>query len=398
MRVVLCGAGHIGVVHAANLAASDRVTELVVADLDTARAGELAAGIGARAATPDEAFMLGPDAVVIAAPTPAHAGLVRRSVAAGIPCFCEKPLSGDVDETVELVREVEAAGAVVQVGFMRRFDDGIRALRGMIERGELGRVHTMHVATHDHEPPDEAYVAVSGGMFRDQLIHDFDMIRWVTASEVATVYATGAVRAIDFAERYGDVDTCALVLTMAGGELVLLAGTREDGRGEDVRVEAIGSKDSAAAGLNARTPLRILDPIGDRGGPPAVRRLDRPLRRRVRGRDGALPRRCSRRGGERLRAARRPEHAPRRRRRRAVASRRRAGRGGARGRPALGTFHVGPPGPGPVRGLAPWGSPARSRLRNISVSTTWSMRAWAGGVRHSSAPSMHRWKCTSSSW
>ena len=276
MRVVLCGAGHIGVVHAANLAASDRVTELVVADLDTARAGELAAGIGARAATPDEAFMLGPDAVVIAAPTPAHAGLVRRSVTAGIPCFCEKPLSGDVDETVELVREVEAAGAVVQVGFMRRFDNGIQALRGMIVRGELGRVHTMHVATHDHEPPDEAYVAVSGGMFRDQLIHDFDMIRWVTASEVATVYATGAVRAIDFAERYGDVDTCALVLTMAGGELVLLAGTREDGRGEDVRVEAIGSKDSAAAGLNARTPLRILDPIGmEAGHPPYADWIDR---------------------------------------------------------------------------------------------------------------------------
>ena len=146
----------------------------------------------------------------------------------------------------------------------------------MIERGELGRVHTMHVATHDHEPPDEAYVAVSGGMFRDQLIHDFDMIRWVTASEVATVYATGAVRAIDFAERYGDVDTCALVLTMAGGELVLLAGTREDGRGEDVRVEAIGSKDSAAAGLNARTPLRILDPIGiEPGHPPYADWIDR---------------------------------------------------------------------------------------------------------------------------
>src|SRR6478752_4364463 len=143
MRVVLCGAGHIGVVHAANLAASARVTELVVADLDTARAGELAAATGGRAATPDEAFMLGPDAVVIAAPTPAHAGLVRRSVTAGIPCFCEKPLSGDVDETVELVREVEAAGAVVQVGFMRRFDNGIQPLRGRIVLGELGRVHTM---------------------------------------------------------------------------------------------------------------------------------------------------------------------------------------------------------------------------------------------------------------
>jgi myo-inositol 2-dehydrogenase / D-chiro-inositol 1-dehydrogenase len=262
MRIVLCGAGHIGAVHAANLAASDRVDELVVADLDQARAGELAARTGARPATPDEAFMLGPDAVVIAAATPAHAGLVRRAIAAGIPCFCEKPLSGELDESVALVREVEAAGAVVQVGFMRRFDPGISALRGMVERGELGRVHTLHVASHDHEPPPEAYVAVSGGMFRDQLIHDFDMVRWVTGSEVASVYATGAVRTIDYAERYGDVDTCALVLTMAGGELALLAGSREDGRGEDVRIEAIGSKDSAAAGLNARTPLRLLDPIG----------------------------------------------------------------------------------------------------------------------------------------
>jgi myo-inositol 2-dehydrogenase/D-chiro-inositol 1-dehydrogenase len=276
VRVVLCGAGRIGAVHAANLAASERVTELVIADLDRTRAENVADRTGARVATLDEAFALAPDGVVVAAATPAHAGLVRRAVAAGIPCFCEKPLSGDVDETVALVREVEAAGAAVQVGFMRRFDAGIRALRGMIEGGELGRVHTLHVASHDHEPPDEAYVAVSGGMFRDHLIHDFDMIRWVTASEVASVYATGAVRTIDFAERYGDVDTCALVLTMTGGELVLLAGTREDGRGEDVRIEAVGSKDSAAAGLNARTPLRILDQIGvERGHTPYADAIDR---------------------------------------------------------------------------------------------------------------------------
>ena len=201
---------------------------------------------------------------------------MRRSVAAGIPCFCEKPLSGDLGETVALVREVEAAGAEVQVGFMRRFDPALRTLRSLIEGGGLGRVHTLHVASHDHEPPDEAYVAVSGGMFRDQLIHDFDMIRWVTASEVGSVYATGAVRTIDFAERHGDVDTCALVLTMAGGELVLLAGTREDGRGEDVRIEAIGSRDSAGAGLNARTPLRLLDPIGvELGHPPYRDAIDR---------------------------------------------------------------------------------------------------------------------------
>lgn len=78
-------------------------------------------------------------------------------------------------------------------------------------------MHTLHVASHDHEPPPEEYVSHSGGMFRDQLIHDFDMIRWVTASEVGSVYAAGAVRTIDFAGWYGDVDTCALVLTLTGG-------------------------------------------------------------------------------------------------------------------------------------------------------------------------------------
>jgi myo-inositol 2-dehydrogenase/D-chiro-inositol 1-dehydrogenase len=145
---------------------------------------------------------------------------------------------------------------------MRRFDPALQALRGLIVGGGLGRVLTLQVASHDHEPPGEEYVARSGGMFRDQLIHDFDMIRWVTASEVQSVYAAGAVRTIDFAEKYGDVDTCALVLQLADGAFVLLAGTREDGRGEDVRIEVVASRDSASAGLNARTPLRFLDPIG----------------------------------------------------------------------------------------------------------------------------------------
>jgi myo-inositol 2-dehydrogenase/D-chiro-inositol 1-dehydrogenase len=96
------------------------------------------------------------------------------------------------------------------------------------------------------------------------------------ASEAESVYAAGGVRTIGFAERYGDVDTCALVLRLAGGELVLLAGTREDGRGEDVRIEVVGSKDSAAAGLNARTPLRLLDPIGvEPGHPPYMDAVDR---------------------------------------------------------------------------------------------------------------------------
>ena len=262
MRVLLCGAGQIGAVHAASLSKSNRVDDLVITDLDMDRAVTLAGRVDARALALEDAFALDLDAVVIGAPTPAHAGLVRHCVERHIPCLCEKPLSGELDETVELVREVEQAGLDVQIGFMRRFDPALRTLRELITSGDLGRVHTLQVASHDHEPPGEEYVARSGGMFRDQLIHDFDMIRFVTGCEVESVYAAGAVRTIDFAEKYGDVDTCALVLQLAGGAFVLLAGSREDGRGEDVRIEVVGSKDSAAAGINARTPLRLLDPLG----------------------------------------------------------------------------------------------------------------------------------------
>ena len=276
MRVLLCGAGQIGALHAANLARAGGVSELVVADVDPERAAALAERVSARPAPAGDPFAVEPDAVVIAAATPAHAGLVRAAVERGIACFCEKPLSADVDETVALVREVEAAGAVVQVGFMRRFDPALRELRELITGGGLGRVHTLHVASHDHEPPGEDYVARSGGMSRDQLIHDFDMIRWVTASEVRSVYAAGAVRTIDYARRHRDVDTCALVLELTGGAFVLVAGTREDGSGEDVRIEAIGSLQSAAAGMNARTPMRLLDPIGvDSGYAPYTRAFDR---------------------------------------------------------------------------------------------------------------------------
>jgi myo-inositol 2-dehydrogenase / D-chiro-inositol 1-dehydrogenase len=276
MRVLLFGAGQIGALHARNLAALDGVTELLVADVDAARAAGLAGAVGARPAPVPDAFACAPAAVVVAAATPAHAGIVRGCLERGIPCFCEKPLSADVEETVALVRESEAAGVPVQVGFMRRFDPALVSLRELVVRGGLGRVHTVHVASHDHEPPPEEYVARSGGMFRDQLIHDFDMVRFVLASEAATVYAAGAVRTIDYAAAYGDVDTCALVITMTGGELVLVAGTREDGSGEDVRIEAVGSRASAAAGMNARTPLRLLDPIGvEPGHPPYASAFDR---------------------------------------------------------------------------------------------------------------------------
>jgi myo-inositol 2-dehydrogenase / D-chiro-inositol 1-dehydrogenase len=205
--------------------------------------------------------------VVIAAATDAHGALVRRCIELGIAAFCEKPLSADLAESVALVALAEAAGSSsVQVGFMRRFDPALIALRERYHSGALGRVHVLRVASHDHEPPSEEYAARSGGIFRDQLIHDFDMVRWVSGSEVDWVYSAGAIHTLDFLASYGDVDTCVLTLSLAGGELVAMTGSREDGRGEDVRIEAIGSADSASAGFNARTPLLLLDPLGVSAG------------------------------------------------------------------------------------------------------------------------------------
>ena len=269
-RLALIGAGRMGVTHIEAIAGSAEVAIAAVIDPSEAaraRAHEVGGGV---ATFPDlDTALAGGaiDAVLIAAPSTLHRALVTACAQRALPMLCEKPLSAGVEESVALVELAEAAGASpVQVGFMRRFDPALIALRERYHSGALGRVHVVRVASHDHEPPGEEYAARSGGIFRDQLIHDFDMVRWVSGSEVEWVYAAGAIHTLEFLASYGDVDTCALTLGLTGGELVAVTASREDGRGEDVRIEAIGSSDSASAGFNARTPLLLLDPLGVSAG------------------------------------------------------------------------------------------------------------------------------------
>ena len=259
MRIALIGAGRIGQLHGRLIAAQAGVDEVVVADTDGARATEVAAAIGGRAASVDRALDEA-DAVIVAASTDAHAGLVRAAVDRGRPVFCEKPLAFDLEETLELVERVERAGAVVHVGFQRRFDPAYVAARGRVERGELGTVYLVRLIAHDHEPPPDAYIPRSGGLFRDSSIHDFDALRWMTGVEVAEVYAVGSVRGFPVFANYEDVDTAAVILTMADGTLGILGQTRHDPIGYDVRMEVIGSKDSVAMGLGPRAPIRSVEP------------------------------------------------------------------------------------------------------------------------------------------
>ncbi len=259
MRVGVIGVGRIGSFHARVLSHNAAVDEVVVADADVGRATAVADELCARVATSIDELFDTVDAVVIAAPTTEHAVLIRRAVDAGIPAFCEKPIAIDLESTREVVDYVNRAGAIVQMGFQRRFDAGFRRARAAVTDGAVGKLYVVRIATHDPEPPHESYVPASGGIFRDLHIHDFDIARFVTGQEVAEVYADGGVLGFDFFARYDDIDTSVAMLRFSGDALGILSGTRHDPVGHDVRMELFGSRDSITVGLNSRTPLRSVE-------------------------------------------------------------------------------------------------------------------------------------------
>ncbi|WP_030203501.1 Gfo/Idh/MocA family oxidoreductase [Streptomyces sp. NRRL S-87] len=269
MRIGLIGTGRIGSFHAAVLSRHRDAGSLVLADAEPARAAALADRLGATAAPDvDAVFAWGVDAVVIASPTAAHPELITRAVRQGLPVFCEKPIAPDLAATLATLAEVDAAGTVLQVGFMRRFDAGYRTARELVRSGALGRLHTVRTMTADPAPPPAGYLETSGGLYRDCLVHDFDMVRWVTGREVTEVYATGSDAAGPAFRAARDVDTAAAVLTLDDGTLVTATGTRCNGAGYDVRMELAGELDQVSAGLDDRTPIASTEPLG----PPPARK------------------------------------------------------------------------------------------------------------------------------
>ncbi|WP_327433040.1 Gfo/Idh/MocA family protein [Streptomyces sp. NBC_01236] len=268
MRIGLIGAGRIGTFHATTLSRHREVGgSLIVTDADTARAHRLADRLGATAApSADEIFTWGVDAVVITAATSAHAELIGRAARSGLPVFCEKPIALDLTGTLAALAEVDAAGTVLQLGFQRRFDTGYTAAREAVRSGRLGRLHTVRAMTSDQSPPPADYLPLSGGLYRDCLIHDFDMLRWVTGREVTEVYATGSDAGPAMFREAGDIDTAAAVLTFDDGTLATATATRLNGAGYDVRMELAGELDQIAVGLDDRTPIASTEPAGP---PPA---------------------------------------------------------------------------------------------------------------------------------
>ncbi|TME60960.1 MAG: dehydrogenase [Chloroflexi bacterium] len=255
MKVAILGVGRLGAFHAKILRETPGVDELRINDADTARAAVLAKELRAVHAATVEDALRGADAMVIVTPTGTHAELIHRGLDAGIPIFCEKPIALDLDATKSVVEHVERANGRVQIGFQRRFDAGFREARRRVRAGELGTIYSFHMTSRDALPPPDAYVETSGGQFVDQLIHDFDVTRWMFGDEVAELYASGSTLGFPQYERWGDVATSGVVLKLRGGAIGLLQAARHNEAGYDIRVEVFGAKDTIAVGLDPRTPL-----------------------------------------------------------------------------------------------------------------------------------------------
>jgi myo-inositol 2-dehydrogenase/D-chiro-inositol 1-dehydrogenase len=277
MRLGLIGLGRIGAFHAQTLTGLAAVDSLVVTDAVPAVTKEVAERVGAQAVdSVAELLAAGVDGVLVAAATDTHPELVLAAVETGLPVFCEKPLARDVGDAVSVARRVRESGVPAQVGYPRRFDPAFLAGRAAVESGELGGLHTVRSTTLDPAPPPAAYLAGSGGIFRDCAVHDFDAVRWVTGREVVEVYATGSDRGDPMFAEIGDVHTASAILTFDDGTLGVVSVSRGNPRGYDVRLELHGTADSAAAGLDDGLPLRSLEPgVPFPAGPPHRFFMDR---------------------------------------------------------------------------------------------------------------------------
>lgn len=271
MRIGLTGLGRIGAFHADTLLGLPAVDTLVVTDARPETARAVAERLRAEhpgsevqvVDTPEGLVAAGLDGLVIATATAGHAEWIRRGLTAGIPTFCEKPVAGTLEETIELAGLEADSSTPVHVGHQRRFDAGFRRAREAVASGELGFVHTIRANTHDQDPPPAEFIATSGGIFRDCGVHDFDAIRFVTGREVVSVYATGSNKGADYFSEAGDVDTGAAVLTLDDDTLVLMSTTRYNGGGHDVRMEVMGEKGTVAVGLDHSLAMTSAEPGTD---------------------------------------------------------------------------------------------------------------------------------------
>lgn len=247
VRIAVAGVGRIGSMHAGIIARQTKGARLVaVADVNADVAKDVAMGLQVDAASVDELFTSADvDAVAICTSTDTHVDLMIKAAKAGKAIFCEKPISLNLELVDGALAQVEAAGVPLMIGFNRRFDPGHQSVRDAVAAGTVGEVALARITSRDPAPPPISYIKVSGGIFLDMTIHDFDMARYVVGSPVVEVFAKGAVKVDPAIGEAGDVDTAVIVLTHANGAVTTIDNSRQAVYGYDQRVEVFGDKGAA---------------------------------------------------------------------------------------------------------------------------------------------------------
>jgi myo-inositol 2-dehydrogenase/D-chiro-inositol 1-dehydrogenase len=225
---------------------------------------------------PDEVFNAPDvDAVFICSSTNTHADFIIRAAAAKKDIFCEKPIAVEIPKIKEALDAVDAAGVKLQVGFVRRFDRSHKAVRDTVASGKLGNPYVVKVCSRDPAGPPMSYVAVSGGIFMDMMIHDFDMVRYLSGSDVVEVSATGTVLTDPHYADYGDVDTAIVTLKFANGAIGVIDNCRQAPYGYDQRVEVLCEKGSVQDNNNLENEAFISTADGVESAKPTYFFLER---------------------------------------------------------------------------------------------------------------------------
>ncbi|AIA74026.1 inositol 2-dehydrogenase [Halomonas campaniensis] len=263
MKLALIGAGRIGKVHAQAIYSHPNVTLVAVADFHQPAAEALAEQYASRAASVDEIFADDEiDAVLIASSTPTHAEYLERAARAGKAVLCEKPIALDLARTRDALQVLSEHPVTCALGFNRRHDPQFAALKKAITEGRIGALETLTIISRDPSPPPAEYVAESGGLFRDMMIHDLDMARWLLDEPIESVFAVGSSIIDPAIGEAGDVDTAMVTLTTASGKLCQISNSRRACYGYDQRIEAFGSQGMLQAQNESDTRLRFTGEAG----------------------------------------------------------------------------------------------------------------------------------------
>jgi myo-inositol 2-dehydrogenase/D-chiro-inositol 1-dehydrogenase len=265
LKIAVVGAGRIGRIHAGNIATHSDARLAGIADTVPDAAARLAEALGTRTLTIGDAMRA--DAVLIASPTPTHADYIERAAARQRPVFCEKPIDLSAVRVRACLAAARTARVPLMVGFNRRFDPHFAALKSRLDGGAIGALELLTIISRDPSPPPIAYVESSGGLFRDMMIHDLDMARFLLGEEPIEVTAAASCLVDPAIGAAGDVDTAVVTLRTASGRLCQISNSRRASYGYDQRIEVHGAKGMLRAGNVLPTTVELADPTGFRTDP-----------------------------------------------------------------------------------------------------------------------------------